>query len=171
MRREEHLGAHRSVFDENVALARLVLIGEDNPQSSAPEHALFPAPAGCAGNRLQEKILGLRRATYLSIWRTNLCNPTWSAPAAHLRAGSLLAETGPWDVMILLGSKVAGVFGKILEEKLEPFTVTGIGHMQRVVCLPHPSGRNLVYNHPLASATARKILSEVCPDVPWGEDL
>ena len=78
-RRDEFLGACRTAFGHSPPdCARALLIGEDNPLSAVPEHALFPYPVGCAGHRLAG-ILGLGNAAYLALWRTNLCVGGWSS--------------------------------------------------------------------------------------------
>jgi hypothetical protein len=40
----EHLGAHRR--SDIFGPCEVLLVGEDNPQSAAPEHALYPWPPG-----------------------------------------------------------------------------------------------------------------------------
>ncbi len=160
-----HEGACQTAFQGTPeACGRVLLVGEDNPQSSAPEHALFPYPEGCAGNRLM-KILGLRPATYLALWRTNLCSPRWSKKDAASRMIHLTWPDAPWDTIVLLGRKCADVFSAWHD--VAPFAtvrhdVVGMnGAIEdrhktfQVVSLPHPSGRNLLWNDPRSAATAR----------------
>ncbi len=185
----EHQGAHRTAFRGSPeACARVLLVGEDNPQSQDPRHALFPYPEGCAGNRLMEKIFGLRRLAYLAIWRTNLCNQRWSTKAARARARALLDGYAPWSVIVMLGRKVADAFGDVIEDgerhRFDPFhggelrTPCGqdpwgqyVMKTIELVHLPHPSGRCRIWNQPGAAADARKLLSELEPGIPWGEAL
>lgn len=182
----EWRGAHRRPV-EGEADARVVLVGEDNPQSSLPEHALFPHPPGCAGHRLSQ-ILGLTRARHLALWRTNLCCPTWSTKKARERAVVLLRPDAPWNVLVLLGRKVAQAFERVVGQSLDPFSITRVdgtvvgAHDPECVCggeggrsrlftlvsLPHPSGRNLVWNDRSAWLDARKLMQQVAPDVEWG---
>lgn len=177
----EHAGACRTAFDHvPAACARVLLVGEDNPQSSRPEHALFPYPQGCAGNRLQDQILQLPRAQYLALWRTNLCNPTWSRRAAEGRSIHLLAHDVPWDVVVLLGRKVADVFAYMRDDGISFFDsfghevrymsgpAIGTSRTFRIISLPHPSGRNLIWNQPGPAATARARLADVAPTLGWG---
>lgn len=181
----EHLGAHRTAFDHvPEACGRVLLLGEDNPQSSDPRHALYPLPAGCAGSRLQDRILDVGMAPYLATWRTNLCSPRWSLSQARLRARALISRAAPWDIIIALGAKVAHVMGELTTvgtryPKWTPFTVRtavndGVNQdvptpLLRVVYLPHPSGRNLVWNSGDAVSTARHLIREVVPGYPAGE--
>lgn len=171
---QEFLRACRTAFRGSEACGKVLLLGEDNPISSAPEHALFPYPEGCSGERLCNKVLGLRRATHLALWRTNLCVGGWSMPRARERAHALLSEHAPWSVVVLLGAKVREAIGyegafftygtrygwSPGDAPSRPFTL---------VSLPHPSGRNLVWNNPARCVDARMLLREVAPDVPWGE--
>ncbi len=189
-----HAGACRTAFRVTPeACGRVLLVGEDNPLSSAPEHALFCHPPGCAGARLQSDILGVSRATYLALWRTNLCSPKWSAPAARDRAHDLLFDAArPWSTIVLLGRKVADVFARVLEPsarsplsgkraEFSPFSSTRLDDRGRwvdhlipqqydvtIVSLPHPSGRNLLWNDARRIADARVLLAEVVPEIAWG---
>lgn len=128
----KHLGACRTAFrDAPEACGRILMVGEDNPVSAAPEHALFPYPPRCAGWNLQDKILGIPRMHYLAIWRTNLCTGSWSVKSARERAKVLLAtarlhegqDRVPWDVVVLLGAKVNDAVATALEwlAPLKPF--------------------------------------------------
>ncbi|MGN6108968.1 MAG: hypothetical protein ACTHU0_27930 [Kofleriaceae bacterium] len=177
-------GACRTKFhDAPAAAASVLLVGEDNPLSAAPEHALFPYPAGCSGWRLCNKILDVSRRTYLATWRTNLCVGKWSKLAARTRSIQLLRHDVPWSTLVLLGRKVHDAFAHILpaDAPRGPFSSaeattrymsgdqTELERTFRLVFLPHPSGRNLVWNTPGASANARALLAEVVPDYPCGE--
>ncbi len=96
----EHMGAVREVphFEDEPdvaerlnSLGRILLLGEDNPQSSRPEFQLYSRPQGCAGERLKSKVLGLTRdSDYLAIWRANLCTPVWDSLEARRRAWKLV---------------------------------------------------------------------------------
>jgi hypothetical protein len=176
-----HLDACRTAFpDAPIAAGRLLLLGEDNPLSAAPEHALFPYPEGCSGHRLRG-ILGVHKATYLATWRTNLCVGKWSKGDADTRLIQLFAGDVPWDTVVMLGRKVAGVFAQLHD--VPPFGQlrhevvymngphVGTRRVFQVVSLPHPSGRNAIWNDPHRAADARKLLSEVMPDYPAGEAL
>jgi len=123
--------------------------------------ALWPFPVGVAGDRLAHRILRLKTSTYLQLWRTNLCNPRWSAPLAARRAQVLLAAIGElWDVIVLLGRKVATMF----DYRRGFYTYQG-----PLVSIPHPSGVSREWNDPDAAQVARMMLYQVAPAVPWGE--
>lgn len=171
---QEHLRACRTAFAGCDTSDKILLVGEDNPLSSEPEYALFCSPTGCAGQRLQDKIFGLPRANYLALWRTNLCVGGWSAKSARERARVLLGQETPWDVVVMLGVKVEEAFSQVLgtSTPLRPFCRQSIGGMAQkwltLVSLPHPSGRNRVWNIPGSVGTARKLMQELAPLVPWG---
>lgn len=148
---------------------RVLLIGEDNPYGADPEFALYCYPPGCAGYRLR-RIFGLSQTQYLGLHRTNLCTNSWATPFARKRAFELLSPDAPWRVMVLLGRKVATTFEKVALEgrPLVAFSTTICCPGMRLVALPHPSGRNLVWNKPWAMPRARDLLREVAPEIPWG---
>ena len=148
---------------------RILLVGEDNPYGSDPEFALYCYPPGCSGYRLR-RILGLPQHQYLGLHRVNLCDGTWSAKRARERALELLDPHASWDVMVLLGRKVTETFEKVALDgaPLVPFSTKTCCPGMTLVSLPHPSGRNLVWNQPPARERARQILRELVPELPWG---
>lgn len=175
---EEHLGACRESLEDGDRGCRVLLLGEDNPQSASPEHALYDYPPNCAGERLRRLILDIPSDRYLSIWRTNLCNPTWSEQIARRRALELALDD-TWDTIIMVGRKVARAMAsvdrtrlsKANQDPLEPFEVSpryfrgDTGRWVQLVSLPHPSGRNLIWNNPDARETARRIVRDVAPEL------
>lgn len=175
----EYLRACRTPFPTaDYACSRVLLVGEDNPYGSTPEWALYCAPEGCAGQRLQARILGLRPDVYLSIWRTNLCAGGWSMKAAKARADDLFSTyLGSWRTIVMLGRKVADAFARATGKAVPPFGQSRhVVHfseytnaVRTLVSLPHPSGRNTIWNDPRRVIDARMLLAEVAPDVPWGE--
>lgn len=151
-----------------VGCASVLFVGEDNPQSSDPRHALYPYPPRCAGERLCNQILGLDTATYLACWRTNLCAGRWSKPQARVRAELLLnTYIGPWRVIVLLGAKVREAFSVADQEviKIPVFFSAYSSAVRTLVSLPHPSGRNLVWNNPAAGESAHKLLRDLVPSL------
>ena len=147
---------------------RVLLVGENNPYGSTPEFALYCYPPGCAGYRLR-RIFGLPQHQYLSLHRKNLCDGDWSKEAAKKRVLELLSPTAPWRVIVMLGRKVAESFEKVaLDAPMEAFTTRASCPGMTLVALPHPSGRNLIWNQPWARARARQIMREVAPELPWG---
>lgn len=180
----EHVDAVRRWSDtaDAVNAGQVLLVGEDNPLSAAPEHALYCYPRGCAGERLQRLILDVPFDVYLGMWRTNLCVGEWSAARARERAGVLLAPENPWSVIVLLGKKVQTAFRTALVKRgygaaLETFTNTpvalgtasqqlsGTGPHVQLVALPHPSGLNRVWNTLGVIDRARQVFEVACSDV------
>lgn len=151
---------------------QILLVGEDNPQSSAEEHALYPYPPNCAGERLCNRIFALPFTDhYLALWRTNLCTGSWSDKMAGKRAWELLAADAPWTKLVLLGRKVAKIFEPICSVSLEPFAIGRVdtGHrMFTVASLPHPSGRCREWNNAENYTRARGVMRALAPDIAWG---
>ena len=149
-------------------MAPVVLVGEVNPYAERPDLALFPIPTGAAGHRLMHH-LGLWRRTYTALERVNLCTERWSAPTARERARELLRGREA-TVFVLLGTQVADAFdapGPPYTYSTRVVAAQPGGHV--LARLPHPSGRNLLWNAPDARALAREMLRELVPEVPWGE--
>ena len=159
---------------------RPLLVGMNNPLSSRPEHALYPYPPGCTGDRIYQMLCEATRARqrtpfrreYLDAFdRVNLIDgPEWSDAEARLGASRICHRLfGPKVVM--LGAKVPKSFNlprlewgvwstvrvnaRLLEEP--PAFTDEI----RYVCLPHPSGRCREYNDPAVRGLAGRILAEL----------
>jgi hypothetical protein len=159
---EVFLEAHRhSMFQEGRSV---LLVGEDNPRSAETRFSLYPLPVGCAGHRLRSKIMQLPMQTYLSLWRTNLCVGSWSKKAAEARARVLGRAGTPWVSVVLLGRKVSDAFG----HKARAYFDSWEGGDKRFVLLPHPSGRNLLWNHADNYGRALEALRQLAPEIPWG---
>ena len=177
---QEHLGAHRASTGNVGMLCNVLMLGEDNPQSADPRHALFPYPPGCAGHRLME-ILGLTTEEHLGLWRTNLCCPSWSKKQARERAAVMTGQDVPWRTIVCLGRKVSDVMAEHTGLSLpawstafapytRPLVVQGGATITRtftVVSLPHPSGRNMIWNDRLRWSDARMLMRSVDPGGPW----
>lgn len=130
---------------------KILLVGEHNPYGPDPRFALYPSPAGCAGERLCEKILGMSASAYLSEFdRVNLVTtPKWSAVTARIKANEIIV-VGQRDRLVLLGAKVAAAFGL----PSEPFQFHD-RPWGRALVLPHPSGRCRAWNAAGAFERAR----------------
>lgn len=129
------------------------LVGEDNPYGGDEYFALYPAPDGCSGHRLCCLILGMGRQAYLdSFDRTNLCRGKWAMLDARRRAAELLGN----GKLILLGRKVATAF----DLDFKPLTV-----IADVMMLPHPSGRNRLWNEDGIIGRCRKLITEFIPEM------
>jgi hypothetical protein len=148
---------------------RVILIGESNPYGSDPEFALYCYPPGCAGYRLR-RIFGLPQHQYLALHRVNLCVGDWSKGQAERKAAELMDPGAPWRVMVMLGRKVAEAFEKVAlgGVPIVPFSTREHASGRTLVSLPHPSGRNPVWNQPSTRARAREILRAIAPELPWG---
>jgi hypothetical protein len=136
-----------------------IIVGESNPYGAGPHYALYPDPPGCAGERLCHRVMGLRRGTYLSSFeRVNLLQgPKWSAPLARMAAAEMRGRTN--RVVILLGRRVAEAFG---------YRGAIIPSGEDDVLLPHPSGRNRIWNREMVMK-CRKLLCLALPSLPFGE--
>ena len=133
---------------------RPLLVGESNPYSLDPRHALLPWPTGAAGDRLRS-ILGLTERQYLRAFdRANLVlGERWSLPAAREGAAHLMRQRPTTAPIVLLGRRVAAAFGA---SDYRSFTTCG-----RLYLLPHPSGRCLAWNEPGAAQRARDLLAPI----------
>lgn len=130
------------------------LIGEMNPLSVHPRHALFPFPVNCTGWRLCHKILEMDTGAYVRAFeRRNLCVGKWSMEDARKRAFEIERESREVS-LVLLGRKVATAFGY---GKVEFFKT--VVHNGRVLLfLPHPSGLCRVWNEPGSYQRARDLV-------------
>lgn len=130
-----------------------LLVGEVNPISDKPEHALYPWPPNCSGERLQRLVIGVPRGVYLRAFdRVDLCVGKWSIRAARARAAELRGVRGAGDIVVLLGVQVAEAFGF----QRAPYTIHDRGIVY--VVLPHPSGINGEWRKPDAYQRARYVL-------------
>jgi uracil-DNA glycosylase len=143
----------------------VLLVGELNPYGSRPELALYHLPRGASGDRLRS-LAGLSDADYHKhCSRVNLCEGSWFLERARRRAASLV-EMRTEEVFVLLGSRVRLAFGGP-----SPFCCSQVrGGRTRIVLvgLPHPSGRNRVWNDPATRDRVPRLLSRAAPWVPWG---
>ena len=140
---------------------RPLLVGEANPHSVDPRHALWPTPPGAAGGRLM-RALGMSRGDYLGTFdRANLfIRPPakWSVAAARARAEELL-KRADGAVIVLLGARVASAFGAA---HLAEFTIgPDLSGRQTFARLPHPSGRCRAWNEEGAEQRLRSLMDDV----------
>lgn len=128
-----------------------MLIGESNPYSDDPEHALLPWPPQSAGARLC-RLLGWTDREYLATFkRGNLLHTErWSVPRARAAAADLV-ESHDGD-FVMLGARVADAFRK---NDLGLFIRDG-----RFVRLPHPSGLSRAWNDEGSESKLRAVLEE-----------
>jgi hypothetical protein len=128
-----------------------LLVGELNPYGVDPRYALYPLPRGASGDRLRN-IFDMSVVEYIGKFeRTNLCVGEWSIEEAREKARVIKASK-EWSVIILLGAKVCKAFGL----HYKPLVREG-----RYLILPHPSGRNLMWNSPDCVMQARRMVKSV----------
>lgn len=139
---------------------RTWLVGENNPYSADPRHALYPYPPGCAGARLCA-ILGMSRRDYLAAFerRNLLAQAKWSVPAARTAANALVDELRDGDRLVLLGAKVAAAFGFRFELVVEHRVALPGSVNYRALVLPHPSGLSRAWNEPGTVARVREAVA------------
>lgn len=152
-----------SMFQPAPHARRPILIGMNNPISSNPDHALYPVPEGCTGNRLWKMLharTGASMGNYRDVFeRRNLVKSKVTFDLRHARARAYEITTelrGTGRSIVLLGQEVREAFGhdKLL---LHPQEIDGCTWRQ----VPHPSGRNLFYNSPENVRVVELLLEEL----------
>ncbi len=136
---------------------KVLIVGESNPFGGGDEFALYPAPDGCSGHRLCCLILGMRQDDYLEAFdRCNLVQGKWSIVAARKKAESLRNRR-----VILCGSRVCAAFGV----PFQPLLPLMAAEYLDTLILPHPSGRNLIWNQDGIMEDVRTLVSSFAPEV------
>jgi hypothetical protein len=142
---------------------RAVLIGMNNPVSSAPEHALYPSPEGCTGHRLYEmlksRVPTATRSDYLRRFeRRNVVSlKVFDAKLAREGAAKLDQEFfGSGRTIVVLGADTIKAFG-LPPLLIHPQIIGGSTWRQ----IPHPSGRNLWYNDPQNKLLVSMLLEDL----------
>lgn len=150
---------------------RPLLIAMNNPVSSDPAHALYPAPEGCAGWRLwtmlsaeallAEPPLVITRVAYTRAFdrRNVLSAKMWSRRDARLGGQRLMDEfSGLGRRAVVLGVDTLVSLGLPRPRDWGRWTEA----MALEYCLlPHPSGRCREYNDPAMRALAGRTLLEL----------
>lgn len=151
---------------------RTILLGMNNPYGDRPNTALYPAPELSAGWRLWRMLaevgrsrgLEIRRKHYLEAFdRRNVLNAVeWSRADAELAAQDVL-PTLAGRRLVILGAETADVLGlprtdigewrqthlPIFPDFNPSAKISDIDIIEDradYTCLPHPSGRNRIYN-------------------------
>lgn len=144
--------------------SKVLLVGEDNPYGSDPRYALYPYPAHSAGGRLCHKLFKMHPHVYIRVFsRVNLCSQKWGIQEARETAQGILRVPAGSKPVVLFGSKVAQAFGIgagvrwLGDEEAPPMTIEG----HQIFLVPHPSGRNRIWNDPKAQERAWRILRKV----------
>jgi hypothetical protein len=137
-------------------MKRPLLVGEINGRTDNSALDLYPLPPTAAGGRLC-KLLGITSRQYLHTFdRVNLCHNHWNMTDAKILA-KLVDLNRP--AVILLGRKVAAAFGMAGPAQ---FTKTAVAVGKRgtvIYTIPHPSGRNRVWDDPANVTRLRRLLS------------
>jgi hypothetical protein len=138
---------------------KTLVVGEDNPYGGDPRMALFHLPRYASGNRLREH-LGLTDAQYVRLQKMNLCPEKWSMKIAREVANAIRRRTD-LDLVIMLGSKVKRAFD------MQDMNFFVWGYYEQpgpaLLSLPHPSGRNLLWNAPNARQKAQEVIRKAWP--------
>lgn len=141
-----------------MTLRRVAILGMNNPQSSDPRRALWPAPVGCAGWnlwRLTAARTGCTEMDYARAFhRYNLVEAgLWDTKMARWRWDQIEAEVlEGFDTIVLLGAAVRRAL-RVMTEEI---------HISRsMICLPHPSGLNRWYNVAANRAMVEVVMEEL----------
>lgn len=142
---------------------RPVLIGMNNPVSSNPSHALYPAPEGCTGHRLfkmlQSRVPTATRSEYLRRFdRRNVVSLKVFDRQLALEGARRLDQEffGSGRTIVVLGADTIKAFG-IPPLLIHPQIIGGSTWRQ----IPHPSGRNLWYNDPQNTLLVSMLLEDL----------
>lgn len=172
-------------------MTKPVLLGMNNPISTDPRHALYPAPARCTGHRIFEMLAASRarrsaaplmRHEYLDAFdRLNLVEgQQWSSAAAKERA-ELVRRTYAGRTIVVFGAETWHVLNLVEVEWLgrvhspglqfQPFPheygslSQVVGEVTRVNStwwrFPHPSGLNRWYNDEANYRAAGDLLCKI----------
>jgi hypothetical protein len=134
---------------------RPVLVGMNNPLSSDPKYALFPAPSGVTGHRIYQMLQDIGavqfRKEYIDAFdRRNVLNSrTWDKREARTAGPQLWRELSGRTVC-LLGREVLAAIGLQQTMPLEwhgPDEFRTGPQPERWCYIPHPSGLNHWYNN------------------------
>ncbi len=140
---------------KETSLARVIVIGESPGPKGEARLPLFPYPARSAGYRLSQ-MTGLVRAGYLEHFRRLNLVPShrgaaWPVATArdaadNLAGGGMLGGCH----VLLLGAKVWRAFGGAAKDFSYCRWYKRYGRCWSpsyyIAVIPHPSGRNLLYN-------------------------
>ncbi len=154
---------------------RPILVGMNNPISSDPEHALYPLPEGCTGNRIWKMLCDaygerVPLPRYVGAFdRVNLC-PTvdWNPRLARLAVPALAERLRmPGQESIIFGHEVWGLLR--LGARPEPGAPLDLGQKATAYFFFHPSGRSLWYNDQENRRLLGSLLAEMYREVLGAE--
>lgn len=134
---------------------RALILGEAPGTRTSADMPMFPWPLTSAGGRLFQ-VSGFEIKTYLKTFdRANLLDTTgWNAKRAAQNAREIVKA---WQKrrIVLCGNRVSDAFGY----RGPAFTWVDLFGV-RCVRIPHPSGRNPIYNDTSVGLRTRKTLRE-----------
>lgn len=145
----------------------VLIIGMNNPLSSRPDLALWPAPERCTGWRVWRMLTNhseahgygpiLRRQYTQAFDRVNLVvGEDWSIRRARegwTRLRMERSDLSAYAAVLLLGAEVQ----RVVLDRIE-YPILGQASNPKFWCIPHPSGLNRLYNDPEVRETAAEIL-------------
>lgn len=151
---EIHLALHRLNCDSYLDRVHGLVVGECPGPNTHADSPLFPWPPSSSAGRLMS-MGDLVPGEYLGgLLRRNLVDDReWCESDGEERAREIMSALfdEPADLRVVLcGWRVAAAFGA---KNLEYWQPKKLECGQTAVVIPHPSGRNRVYNEEAARAT------------------
>jgi hypothetical protein len=145
-----------------------LLIGEQPGPTNNPAVPLWPYPPRSAGGRLHA-MSGIPMADYLAMLaRVNIAlQPVarWNRTAARDRVVTLLDDLPDGARVVLVGARALDAYNDVFGQGVrldwfgrEGWSIKGLTTTRviAVTAVPHPSGRNPMYNDPATVAAARR---------------
>lgn len=131
-----------------------LVVGLNNPLSRHPDDALVPYPPGCAGWRLWQLMREVRPSTTMeeyanafdrrNLWRGKRLPEGRGSAAAYRAEGQIVRDAcDRREDVVLLGVRVWDAVTDLAPPSW--FGHKDVGSV-RYWFLPHPSGRNVLYN-------------------------
>ena len=118
------------------------MIVGDNPGNHTGDNPLYPYPIGCAGYRLWQ-MTDLSLAQYRALEKVNLFgSETEKREQNTTNARTMWLKVAMYKKVLLLGEAVR----KSMCPDSQAFDMIETLSGLTVYCLPHPSGRNRVWN-------------------------
>jgi hypothetical protein len=100
----------------------------------------------------------------------NLCVGAFDRDEAKRRANELLGDA-PWLTIVMLGKQVQRAFGVASTDGFgsSQYPLGMVSVSRVLIRIPHPSGRNTLWNDAANITAARDLMRSAAPGVPWGE--
>lgn len=156
-----------------------ILVGIDNPHSNDPRHALAPYPENSSGWRLWMMLhdwCGMSRGEYMKAFDRRNLNPqkfqklastTVLNFACTYAMARILGSLGSGSRVVLIGDEVRRSIPYLKKQIVHPQVVEDMRSTRGIIFyqIPHPSGRNLIYNDP----TMRNLIALLLKDLADGK--